>query len=400
MSVPNPSSFGHALLSQWGLDPELTYLNHGTVGAVPRVVLAAQRAVQDAIEREPARFLLRELADVRQIPMRIPPRMRTAVAPIAAFVGADPADLVFVDNASSGCNAVLRSWAFAPGDEILVTDHGYGAVTTCARYVAERAGATVRTITLPWPTITPESALEAVVAAIGPHTRMLVIDHLTSGSALLLPIAAIADACRARGVLTLIDGAHVPGVLPLDIPALGCDFYVANLHKWAMSPRSSGILWVRRELHAQVQPTVISWGHGMDLGAAFDLAGTRDPSAHLAAPAGLTFLQSLGLDAVRAYNHALVWEAATHFTERWGTTIPGPESMYGSMVTIPLPASQDATPEAVQRLKDGLLYEDRIETQIHPFAGRVWLRLAAQVYNEASDFERLWQAIERRRTTA
>lgn len=400
MSLPNPPSFGHALLPQWGLDPELTYLNHGTVGAVPRVVLAAQRAVQDAIEREPARFLLRELADVRQIPMRIPPRMRTAIAPIAAFVGADPADLVFVDNASSGCNAVLRSWTFAPGDEILVTDHGYGAVTTCARYVAERAGATVRTITLPWPTITPESALEAVVAAIGPHTRMLVIDHLTSGSALLLPIAAIADACRARGVLTLIDGAHVPGMLPLDIPALGCDFYVANLHKWAMSPRSSAILWVRRELHAQVNPTVISWGHGMDLGAAFDLAGTRDPSPHLAAHAGLTFLASLGLDAVRAYNHALVWEAATRFTERWGTTIPGPESMYGSMVTLPLPSSQDATPAAVQRLKDALLYEDRIETQIHPFAGRVWLRLAAQVYNEASDFERLWQAIERRRTTA
>ena len=133
MSLANPSSFGHALLPQWGLDPELTYLNHGTVGAVPRVVLAAQRAVQDEIEREPARFLLRELADVRQIPMRMPPRMRTAIAPIAAFVGAEPEDLVFVDNASAGCNAVLRSWAFAPGDEILVTDHGYGSVTTCAQ---------------------------------------------------------------------------------------------------------------------------------------------------------------------------------------------------------------------------------------------------------------------------
>ncbi len=395
MSQPS-SRFGRALLSQWGLDPDVTYLNHGTVGAVPRVVLAAQRAVQDEIERGPARFLLRELADVRQIPMRMPPRMRTAIAPIAAFVGAQPQDLVFVDNATAGCNAVLRSWDFRAGDEILVTDHGYGAVTTAARYVAERAGATVRTIVLPWPTITPESALAAVVQAIGPATRMLVIDHLTSGSALLLPIAAIAAACRARGVITLVDGAHVPGMLPLEIPALGCDFYVANLHKWAMTPRSSGILWARRDLHPHVQPTVISWGHGLDLGAAFDLAGTRDPSAHLAAPAGIAFLESLGLDAVRTYNHDLVWRAARDFTERWGTTIPGPEDMYGSMCTIPLPATQDATSEAVQRLKDELLYEDRIETQIHPFAGRVWLRLAAQVYNEADDFERLWRAIERR----
>lgn len=395
MATPTPS-FGRALLSQWGLDPTQTYLNHGTVGAVPRVVLAAQRAVQDEIEASPARFLLRELADVEQIPMRMPARMRTAIAPIAAFVGADPDDLVFVDNATSGCNAVLRSWDFAPGDEILVTDHGYGAVTMAAQYVAERAGATVRTITLPWPTITPESALAAVVAAIGPATRMLVIDHLTSGSALLLPITAIAEACRARGVITLIDGAHVPGMLPLDIPALGADFYVGNLHKWAMTPRSSAILWARRDLHPRLHPTVISWGHGQSVSAQFDLAGTRDPSAHLAAPAGLAFLESLGLDAVRAYNHALVWDAATRFTTRWGTTIPGPESMYGSMVTIPLPPTQDATPAAVQRLKDELLYEDRIETQMHPFAGRAWLRLAAQVYNEAADFERLWQAIERR----
>ena len=393
---PSRPSFGRSMLSQWGLDPAETYLNHGTVGAVPRVVLAAQHAVQEEIERNPARFLLRELADVKAIPMRMPARMRTAIAPLATFLGADPDDLVFVDNATSGCNAVLRAWDFAPGDEILVTDHGYGAVTMAAQYAAARAGATVRTMTLPWPTITPEAALAAVVEALGPATRMLVIDHVTSGSALILPIAAIAAACRERGVVTLIDGAHAPGMLPLDLPSLGCDLYTGNLHKWAMSPRSSAILWVRREWHARVRPTVISWGYGQGLAPEFDLVGTRDPSAHLAAPAGIAFLESLGLDRVRAYNHSLAYGTAQRFTERWGTTIPGPESMYASMVTIPLPPSQDARPEAVQRLKDELLYEDRIEAQLLAFAGRAWLRLAAQVYNEPADYERLWRALERR----
>lgn len=389
-------AFGRALLEHWGLDPAITYLNHGTVGAVPREVLAAQQAVRDAIERNPARFLLRELADVRQIPMRMPPRMRTAIAPIAAFLGSDADDLVFVDNATAGCNAVLRSWPFRPGEGILVTDHGYGAVTNAARYAAERTGAHVRTVTLPWPHVTPESVVAAIVEAIGPDTRMLVVDHVTSGSALVLPVQAIAAACRERGVITLVDAAHAPGMLPVDLRSLGCDFWTGNLHKWAMSPRSSAVLWARREWQANLHPTVVSWGHGLGMSAEFDLAGTRDPSPHLAAPAGLAFLQRLGLDAVREWNHRLAWESAVRFTQRWGTRIPGPESMYGSMVTIPFPESWDASAPAVQALKDALLYEDGIEAQMHAFAGRAWLRLAAQVYNDASDFERLWAAIERR----
>lgn len=389
-------TFGHAMKAHWPLDPSLTYLNHGTVGVVPRRVLAAQQAIRDQIERNPARFLLRELADVGEVTMRMPPRMRTAAAAVAQWIGADPADLAFVDNATTGCNAVLRSFPFGMGDEILVTDHGYGAVTNAARYVAETTGATLQGIDLPFPETTQAGVVRAIEAAIGKRTRLLVIDHVCSGSSLVMPIAEIAARCRARGVATLVDGAHAPGMLPLDLPAYDVDFYVANLHKWAMAPRSCGILWASPERQSKLHPTVISWGYGRGMSAEFDLLGTRDPSPWLAAPEGIAFLRSLGEEAVYAWNHALAWQAADALTRHWGTMIPAPETMYGSMVTIPLPEKFGETRARAESLKSALLFEDGIEAQIHAFKGRIWLRLAAQVYNEFGDYERLRDALDKR----
>src|SRR5262249_48110655 len=190
-----------------------------------------------------------------------------------------------------------------PGDEILVTDQGYGAVTKTAEYVASRSGASVRTVVVPFPETTAEKLTAAIEAAITPRTRMLVVDHISAVSALIFPVAAIAAACRKRGVATLVDGAHVPGMLSLDIPALGADFYTGNLHKWGMAPRSSAILWASPARQADLHPTVISWGYGMGMSAEFDLTGTRDPSPWLAAPAALPFLQRLRLDAIRPHNH-------------------------------------------------------------------------------------------------
>jgi len=393
---PAARAFGHAMRSLWPLEPGVTYLNHGTVGVVPKQVLAAQQAIRDEIERHPARFLIRELADVGQFAMRTPPRMRTAAAAVARCVGAEAKDLAFVDNATTGCNAVLRSWRFEPGDEILVTDHGYGAVTKTCEFVASRTGAAVRTVELPFPGTTAAAIPAAIESAIGPRTRLLVIDHVSAVSALIFPVAAIASACRRRGVATLVDGAHAPGMLPRDIPALGVDFYTGNLHKWAMAPRSSAILWAAPARQADLHPVTISWGYGMGMSAEFDLTGTRDPSPWLAAPAGFEFMESLGLDAMRAWNHRLAWEAAQRFTRQWGLAIPAPESLYGSMVTIPLPERFGGTPADGMRLKDALFYEESIESQVFAFRDRVWLRLAAQVYNEASDFERLFEAIDKR----
>lgn len=394
-TTPTATRFGRAMLSHWLLDPAVTYLNHGTVGATPRVVLAAQRAIGDEIERHPARFMIRELADVQQFPMDRPARMRTAAAEVAAFVRARADDLVFVDNATTGCNAVLRSFDFRPGDEILLTDQGYGAIHKAASYVAGRTGAVVRVVTLPWPGSTSETIAAAIRDALGERTRMLIVDHISASSALILPIAAIAKECRARGVATLVDGAHAPGALDLDLPSLGVDFWVGNLHKWAMAPRASAILWAAPERQAGLKPVVISWGYGLGLAAEFDLPGTRDPGPFLAAPAGIAFMRELGLDAMRRYNHDLAWRAARSFTERWGTAIPAAESMYACMVTVPLPARYGTRPEAAMALKNRLFHEHQIESQVFAFAERICVRLAAQVYNEDADFERLFAALEK-----
>jgi len=389
-------TFGHAMLAHWSLDPAITYLNHGTVGVVPKRVLAAQQAMRDEIERQPARYQVRELADVGEFVMRIPPRMRTAAAAVAEFVGCDAKDLAFVDNVTAGYNAVLRSWPFQAGDEILITDHSYGTVGMTADFVAKRTGAKVVTATLPFPETTPEKVVAAIEAAITPRTRMLVVDHICAPTALVLPVKEIVARARARGVVTLVDGAHVPGAIHLDITAIGADFYTGNLHKWGMAPRSSGILWAAPAVQQHLHPTVISWGYGKGMSAEFDMLGTRDSTPWLAAPEGIAFMRDIGLDAMREYNHRTVWEAARSMTQHWGTKIPAPESMYGSMCTIPLPERFGTTREAGSRLKDVLLYEEHIEAQVHGFKDRIYVRLAAQVYNDASDFEKLRLAIEKR----
>lgn len=389
------SSFGRNMLQHWLLDPDNVYLNHGTVGAPPRKVLAAQQAIRNEIERQPARFMLRELADVRQIPMRMKPRMRTAAEHVAAFVGARPEDFAFVTNATDGVNAVLRSHAFQPDDEILLTDHGYGAIQHAADYVASRTGATARTVQLPEARWDASEMADVIAGAIRPRTRILIVDHVTSPTALILPVREIIRRAHQAGVKVLVDGAHVPGALPLDISSIGADWYVANLHKWAMSPRSAGFLWASPETQQDLHPTTISWGLGRGMDAEFDLTGTRDPSPWLASPAGIDFMRELGLDSMRAYNHEFAWGAATMLSERWGTRLPMRESMVGTMATIPMPQRFGTTGDDAQRLKDALLYEDRIEAQVHSFGGRMWVRISGQVYNDASDLERFAASVER-----
>jgi isopenicillin-N epimerase len=392
--APPARRFGRAMLSEWMLEPQAAYLNHGTVGAAPRRVLAVQQAIQAEMERHPARFMIRELADVRQIQMRARPRMRVAADAVAAFVEARSQDLMFVDNTTSGVNAVLRSLSFAAGEEILLTDHGYGAMKNVADYVARRSGASVRVIELPGPPFDADRITAAIAAAFRPATRLLLVDHVTSGSALIFPLAAIAARARAAGVRVLADGAHVPGALPLDIPKLGVDWYTANLHKWAMAPRSSAFLWADPARQEDLHPPVISWGYGKGLDAEFDLTGTRDPSPWLASPAGIDFMRDLGLDEMRAYNHGFVMDAARTLCQRWEIELPAPQAMYGCMVTLQLPGSFGTTAEDATRLKDGLFDEHDVELSLFEWKGRLWMRLCGQVYNDVSDIDRLIRGTE------
>ncbi len=383
------------MLRHWRLDPDAVYLNHGTVGVTPKAVLAEQQALRDEIERHPARFMLRELMSLDATPPAAPPRLRVAAAAVGAFLGARGDDLVFVENATSGINAVLRSLALEAGDEILLFEHAYGAVERTARHVARERGASVVSIAMASPPTDPAQCVAALEAGLTPRTRIAIIDHVTSETALVLPVAAMAELCRERGVAVLVDGAHAPGAIALDIPALGVDWYVANLHKWAFAPRSCGVLWAAPERHAGLHPSVISWGLDIGWHQEFDWTGTRDPTPYLCAPAGIAFITDfLGAEAMRAHNHALAWQSAQHLAERWGLAWTTPETMIGCMASVPLPAALGSGAADAQRIKDGLLVERRIEVPVMARAGRLWARISTQVYNDAEDIERFAAAIE------
>lgn len=391
-----PYAFGHTMLEHWWLEPSITYLNHGTVGAVPKRVLAAQQAIQREIEGQPARYLLRELAGTSGVSKLSQPRLRVAADKIAAFVGAKGEDLVFVNNATTGVNAVLRSMRFEPGDEILLTDLTYGAIEYTAQFVARQFGAKVVRLETPFPTPDPQVYVDVIAKAITPRTKLLIIDHIASESALILPLKEIAAVCHAKGITVLVDGAHAPGAIHLDLPSLGVDYYTGNLHKWAMSPRSCAILWASPERQTGLHPTVISWGLDQGFSREFDWVGTYDPSAYLAAPEGVAFMEDMGLEAMRTHNHNLAWQAVQLLTKRWETHLETPESMVGCMVTIPLPKHAGSSREDAASLKDALLFEDNIEAPILSIKNHLWVRISAQVYNEIGDIEKLADSVSKR----
>jgi isopenicillin-N epimerase len=388
--------FGHPMRSEWALDPSVTYLNHGTVGATPRHVLAAQQALRDEIERQPARFLLRELTEIRVgAPDGARPRLRAAADAVADFLGAAGDDLVFVDNVTTGMNAVVRSIPLEPGDEILILDHAYGGVMHAARSLARERAATLRVVEIPWPP-TPAAIVQQIADGLGPRTRIAIIDHVTAESALVLPLAEIVATCHAHGVPVAVDGAHAPGAIPVNLRSLGADWYVANLHKWAWTPRSCGILHSLPRHQDRLRPVVASWGVDRGFTAAFDWPGTRDPTPALSAPTAIAFMREIGLDAIQRYDHDLAWRAGQHLAERWGAEVVQSEEQIGSMITLPLPSRYGSDSDAAARLRDALLFEDGIEVQVHAHRNRVQVRVSAQIYNDDEDIERLADAIARR----
>ena len=389
-------SFGRHLRDEWLLDQSITYLNHPTVGATPRRVLDAQRAIMAEAERQPSRFQLRELTDHIVGHWRPDkPRLRVAADGVAAFINARGEDVVFVDNTTAGANAVLRSFPFAPGDEVLISELCYGGVARAATYAARERGARVATVEMPQP-LDPVAVADAFVAAVTPRTRIAIVEHIVADAAVILPLEDIARRLKARGVAVLADGAHAPGAVVLDVPSLGVDWYIANLHKSAFVPRSSGFLWATPERQAGLHPTVISWGLDEGFTAEFDLVGTRDASAHLAAPAAFAFIDAFGLDRILAYNHGLAWNGARMLAQTWGTSFDTPDALIPTMASVPLPESLGTTRDAAGTLRDALLFEDQIEVGVHAWRGQLYVRVAAQMYNDMDDYARLAAAVLKR----
>jgi len=381
-----PARLGADLKSQWLLDERIAFLNHGSFGATPRCVLEEQAGWRARIEAEPVEMLSRRGREL----------LTAAKREVGTWLGMREHDFGFVTNATEGINTVLRSLSFKPGDELLTTSHVYNAVRQAMKYVASRSGATYREIDVPLPIRSPQQIVQTVLDAISAQTRLLVIDHVTSPTALVFPANQIAEACAARGVDVLIDGAHAPGMLPLDVPSMNAAYYAGNLHKWACAPKGTGFLWVRPDKQRDIHPLVISHHLGEGFDAEFSWQGTRDLATWLAVPCALRFMSELGWDRVMAHNHAMAAWAQMFLCDRWGVEpiSPADGSMLGSMATVRLPGRlREMADEQAKSLQPRLYAEHRVEAPFMVWGGQAFVRPCCQVYNVPDDFHRLAEAI-------
>ena len=372
------NALGAAIRPEWALDPDFLTVNHGSYGATPRVVLAAQDEWRRRMEAQPTRFFSRELPDA----------LREAATVLAKALLVEPDDIVFVPNATTGCNAVLRSMTLGAGEEILHASHVYNAVRNTMVYVAERSGAKVVSAELPFPRPDKATILRNIEQAITKRTRIAVIDHITSPSGLVLPIADIIDLCHAAGVPVLVDGAHGPGQVPLDLGALDADWYVGNCHKWWSAPKGCGFLYARGDRRTELHPVTISHGYGAGFTKEFDWTGTIDPTAYLALPAALDFFARLGGAALMERNRLLAAEAGALLASKLGTDVGARPEMAGAMALVRLPFEMSPTREAVVPVR-AILQAAGTDCPVHGLAGGPWLRLSAHAYNERADYERL-----------
>jgi isopenicillin-N epimerase len=370
------------------LDPRITFLNHGSFGAVPSVVFDAHSEWRRRIEAEPIEMLARAAPGLHAEAKRA----------IGAAFGMEAGDFGMVTNATEGVNAVLRSLALRPGDELLTTSHVYHAVRQAMRYVVGKAGATIREIDIPTPLQSSKQVADLVINAISPSTRLLIIDHITSPTAVIFPVEEIVRGTAQRGVDVMIDGAHAPGMVPLNVAALGAAYYAGNLHKWVCAPKGSAFLWVRRDRQAEVHPLSISHHLGEGFTTEFGWQGTRDIAAWLTVPAALEFLEKLGWYRVRAYNHELAVWTQRLLCERWGVEPLSPRTgeMLGSMCTVrlPPPLATMALEESV-KFQTRLYHEEQIEVPVVHRDGIAHVRPCCQVYNRAEQYEHLCETLLR-----
>ncbi len=391
------TSLDAGVRAHWALDPSVTFLNHGSFGACPRPVLDAQDRWRARLEAEPVRFMVRELE----------PGLDAARDAVGRFVGADPDDVAFVPNATTGVNTVLRSLEFEPGDELLTTDHAYNACMNVLRLVAERHRARVVVAAVPFPLAGPDEVVDAVLRHVTPRTRFVLLDHVTSPTGVVFPVERIVAELSRRGIDTLVDGAHGPGMVPLDLRALGAAYYTGNFHKWVCAPKGSAMLWVRRDRQAAIRPLVISHGANSPrtdrsrFRLEFDWGGTDDPTPYLCVPDALRFLGGLrpgGWPALMAENRAKAIAMRARLAARLGCGIPCPDEMIGSLAALPL--SDDPTGDCVSApyrtaLQTALVERHRVQVPIvvWPEAPRRFVRISAQVYNRVEEYDRLADAL-------
>ncbi|HEY3248155.1 MAG TPA: aminotransferase class V-fold PLP-dependent enzyme [bacterium] len=366
------------------LRPDVVFLNHGSFGACPRPVFAVYQRWQRALERQPVEFLAR----------RFPALMQSAREALAAYVGARADDVVYVPNATSGLNVVARSLPLRPGDEVVGTDHEYGALDRTWTFVCERRRARYVKAAVPVPVRSAQQVADAIWSAVTPRTRVLFCSHISSPTALIFPIRELIRRARQAGILTVIDGAHAPGQIPLRLDDLGADFYAGNCHKWLCAPKGAAFLHARPEVQGMLSPLVVSWGWRAERPGPSrfideqEWQGSRDIAAYLSVPAAIEFLRNRQWDRVRARCHRLAKRLRAGLLRAGGGLALSPDSprWYAQMVSVPIPV---ADAEAFQRR---LYARFRIEVPVVPWNGRTLVRGCVQGYNTGTDISALIDA--------
>jgi isopenicillin-N epimerase len=373
----------------WTLDPHRIYLNHGAFGACPRLVLEQQSRFREQLEQNPTGFIMHELEGL----------LDQARNRLAEFVGAHPSDLALIPNATTGVNTVLRSLSFAPGDELLTTNQEYNACRNALEFVANRTGAKIVVVSMPFPPENEEEISDRILSAITPHTRLVLVDHIASMTGLIFPIQTLGKALKNQGIELLVDGAHTVGQIPLNLEELEVTYYTGNCHKWLLTPKGAGFLYVKPERQDLIRPLIISHGANSPRSdrsrfhLEFDWTGTQDFTPYLCIPTAIDFIQTQfpgGWTALMAHNHQMILEAKCLLSEALGIPCNTPESLIGSMVSLPLPDGL-ALP-----LYNHLSQQCHMEVAIMAFprANYRLLRVCAQVYNTQADYQNLAIALQ------
>lgn len=368
------AAFGRPCRALFDLDADGAFLNHGSFGAVPRPVQDAQARWRATMERQPDFFFRRLMK----------PGIRAAAEVFAPVIRARGDDIAFVENATTAVSTVLQRMTFQPGDEILTTSTTYNAVKLAAADEAQRQGAVVRSVSLPLPYSSDADIVERIVSAAGPRTVLAIIDHIVSPTGFVLPIGSIVGGLKARGVRVLIDGAHGPGQVPLDVPALGADWVTGNLHKWLYCPRGTAYFWAAPDVRAITLPLNISHDVAQGFPRAFDYTGTRDSTAWLCVPDALAFATEFGVNEIMAHNKALAAAGARAFA-RLGATRNAEDTQFAAMQSLTLPTTRPATAEDAGWLIAQMWDQHRVQIASNAVDGRLLLRISGQIYCDPSD---------------
>ena len=375
------------LKSQFLLDPDVIFLNHGSFGATPKPVFDVYQEWQRRLERQPVLFLGREIGDL----------LAEARHALGDYLHTPADDLVYIPNATYGVNVVARSLDLQPGDEVLTTDHEYGACLNAWEFACQQTDAILRQQHISLPVQSFDDIVEQFWQGVTPRTKVIFLSHITSATAVTFPISAICAKAHEAGILTVVDGAHAPGQIPLDLPAIGADFYTGNCHKWLMSAKGAAFLYARPEVQHLIKPLVVSWGSppnkSQDYGSYFldalQWTGTNDPAAYLSVPAAIEFQQANNWTDVQQSCHELACGFAMQLSERTGLAplYPIHREFFTQLILADLP------PVDGQWLKQHLYDDYRIEVPITDWNGRCFVRVSVQAYNDQHDLDILYQAL-------